>query len=383
MAEQRLEFVVLAETGSVPFAVLCRRFGIKRDTGYKWLARYRADGEAGLEDRSRAPHTSPLRTDEAMEQLVCQVRQAHPAWGGRKLRGFLLRHGHVGVPAASTITAILRRNGLLEPETPPKRDYVRFERTAPNELWQMDFKGDFKLAGGGRCYPFGVIDDYSRFSISLVACANQRTGTVQTHLAAAFSRYGLPEAILCDNAPPWGTAGSSQHKWTSLTVWLADLDVAVIHSAPFHPQTNGKKERLHLTLDLEVLNTRRQWHDHDQVQQAFEAWEPIYNHHRPHEALGETTVPADRYQPSPRSIPEQIPEPVYPGHWEFRKVDTNSRAWFRGYRFKVTRALRGRYVAFAPTTDPDTFDIYWRHHLIRTIDLSTMSPNTRPRSTRS
>jgi transposase InsO family protein len=379
--EQRFEFVVLAESGSVPFAVLCRRFGIKRDTGYKWLARYRAEGEAGLVDRSRAPRSSPWRTDPEMEELVCAARRVHPAWGGRKLRGFLLRQGHVGVPAASTITAILRRNGLLEPAVAPRRDFMRFEREAPNELWQMDFKGDFKLADGGRCYPFGVIDDYSRYSISLVACPNFRTGTVKAHLGSAFGRYGLPEAMLMDNGSPWG---NDRHQpWTPLTVWLADLGIEVIHSAPYHPQTNGKKERLHLTLDLEVLNTRPQWGTLDEVQEAFEAWEPIYNHHRPHQALGETTVPADRYRPSPRSMPDRIDDPAYPDHWELRKVDSSARAQFHNRRVRTGKAFRGRYVAFAPTTEPDIFHIYWRHHLIRTIDLSTMSPNARPRTRRS
>ena len=382
MLEQRLEFVRLAEAGAVPFAVLCRRFGVCRDTGYKWLGRFRVEGEAGLVDRSRAPKMSRLRTGEEMEQLVCAARRAHPVWGGRKLRGFLLRQGHTGVPAASTITAILRRNGLMEHAVAPKRDWTRFERDAPNELWQMDFKGDFGLTGGGRCYPFGVIDDYSRYSIVLVACPDYRTATVQRHLEVAFGRYGLPEAMLCDNGPPWGTAASSS-RWTPLTVWLADAGVEVIHSAPFHPQTAGKKERLHLTLDLEVLHTRPAWDSLDQVQDAFEAWEPIYNYHRPHQALGETVVPADRYQPSQRSLPDRVDDPTYPDHWTIRKVDSSARASFRGQRVRVGKAFQGRHVAFAPTTEPNVFHIHWRHHRIRTINLSTMFPNARRPSTRS
>jgi transposase InsO family protein len=316
-----------------------------------------------------------------MEELVCAAREAHPAWDGRKLRGFLLRQGHVSVPAASTITAILRRNGLLEPATAPRRDYLRFEREAPNQLWQMDFKGHFALTAGGRCHPFGVVDDFSRYSIALVACSNERTVTVKSLLTAAFERYGLPEAMLMDNGSPWGN--SRGQPWTPLTVWLADLGIEVIHTAPYHPQTNGKKERLHYTLDLEVLNTRGSWASLEEVQEAFDRWEPIYNHHRPHEALGETIVPGDRYRPSPRSLPATITEVVYPANWHIRKVDSAARTSFRGYRIRTGKAFRGRYVAIAPTTDPDTFHLYYRHHEIRTINLSTMSPNARRRSTRS
>lgn len=228
MVEQRLEFVRLAQAGGVSFAELCRRFGIKRDTGYKWMARFAAEGVDGLVDRSRRPRTSPSRTSVEMEGLVCSVRETHPAWGGRKIRGFLLRQGHRGVPAASTITQILRRYGLIQSTDPPHRTYPRWERSAPNELWQMDFKGWFRLGDGRQCHPFGVIDDYSRYSISLQACEDQTTATVQRHLGTAFGRYGLPEAMLMDNGSPWGA--TREQPWTPLTVWLSDLGIQVIHS---------------------------------------------------------------------------------------------------------------------------------------------------------
>ena len=224
---QRFEFVRLAEQGGVSFVELCHRFGIARSTGYKWLGRYEEEGPGGLTDRSRRPRSSPVQTDSDVEELVCGVRRRFPAWGGRKIRGFLMRQGHTRVPAASTITVILRRNGLMEHEAPPKRGYVRFERAEPNELWAMDFKGDFALTAGGRCYPFGVIDDYSRYSIALAACPNYQTATVKTHLTAAFERYGLPQAILMDNGPPWGA--TVEHQWNPITVWLCDLGIDPIH----------------------------------------------------------------------------------------------------------------------------------------------------------
>lgn len=381
VVEQRLEFVRLVEGGGVSFAELCRRFGIKRDTGYKWVRRYREEGVEGLADRSRRPHGSPLRTCGEVEELVCAVRGRFPAWGGRKIRGFLLRQGHDRVPAASTITQILRRNGLMEAEVPPRRDFLRWERSAPNELWQMDFKGWVALTDGSRCHPFGVIDDYSRYSICLQACPDQRTGTVRQHLETSFGRYGLPEAMLMDNGSPWGNTW--EQPWTPLTVWLCDLGIEVIHSRPFHPQTAGKKERLHLTLDLEVLHTRPRWDTLNQLQTAFNTWEPIYNHQRPHQALGETVVPADRYTPSPRSFPSPIEPAAYPNHYHLRQVGDNAKVSFKGHPFKIGKAFRGRTIAIAPTPTKGTWNVYYRHHHIRTLALPTMSPNGRPPSTRS
>lgn len=148
VVSERLEFVRLAVEGVIPMAELCRRFGISRQTGYVWLGRYRADGEAGLVDRSRRPWSHPDETPVEMVELVCAVREAHPVWGGRKIRGFLLRQGHRGVPAPSTITQILRRNELLTDPVRPQRDYVRFQADAPNRLWQMDFKGWLTLLDG-------------------------------------------------------------------------------------------------------------------------------------------------------------------------------------------------------------------------------------------
>lgn len=368
VADQRLEFCRLAESGGVPFVVLCRRFGISRKTGYKWLKRYRADGESALEDRSRRPLSSPARTSVEMERLVCEVRRAHP-WGGRKIRGFLLRQGHRGVPAASTITTILRRHGLIT-EAAPRRAYQRFERAEPNDLWQMDFKGWFPLLDGQRVHTLGVLDDHSRYNLCLAACLNQRTGTVKDRLTSTFGQYGLPWAMLMDNGSPWGDA---QHPWTPLTVWMIDLGIEVIHSAPYHPQTAGKQERHNGTVELEVISTRARWETLTEYQEALDQWRPIYNHHRPHESLGETIVPADRYQPSPRSFPDHIDPPRYPDHWPTRIVDTNARISFRGTIYKAGRAFRRRTIALAPQTD-GTWIIHYRHQPIRTIDPVTHVP---------
>lgn len=380
VVDQRLEFVQLAAANSVPFAELCRRYGVKRDTGYKWLRRYRDEGVGGLADRSRKPHRSPGRTSAEMEELVCGVRRAHPAWGGRKIRAFLSRQGHTAVPAPSTITAILRRRGLMADAVAPPRAYQRFEAEAPNELWQMDFKGYLTLSNGRRCHPFGVLDDHSRFNLALAASSDQRTPTVESYLKDAFRHFGLPRAVLCDNGSPWGNTWDQP--WTPLGVWLCDLGVRVIHSRPFHPQTQGKEERFHRTLDLEVISTRPSWEDISQLQGAFDAWRTIYNHHRPHQALGDA-VPADRYRPSERPFPTRLPSLEYPDGTAVRKVDARATISFSGHRFKVGKAFRGRHVGVRPTTTDGVFDVYYRHQLIKQLDLSPMSPNARPPSPRS
>ena len=366
---QRLEFCRLADSDDlgVTFRGLCSRYGIEPKTGYKWLARYRLGGSGGLVDRSKRPRSSPARTSPLMEKLVCEVRRKHPRWGGRKIRGVLIRDGHVGVPAISTITDILRRNDLLEASEPQAGGHTSFEAEHPNDLWQMDFKGLVET-GTGRCDPFDILDDHSRFNLILHASPDQQETTVQRLLSDTFGIYGLPKRILCDNGSPWGNTQPG-YRWTSLGVWLLDLGVAVSHSRPRHPQTLGKDERFHRTLGLEVISTRAQWDSHRQLQIAFDQWRPIYNQERPHDALG-GAVPADRYRPSPRSMPERIEPVEYPPGYQIRKVDTTARISFQGHRYKIGKAFRGRTIGIIPTTEDGTFNVVYRHQQIRTINLT-------------
>ena len=248
---QRLEFVTLASAAKANIRHLCRCYGISSATAYKWLHRFHSTGVNGLEDRSRRPHHSPSRSVVEMEEAIIDLRLKHPAWGGRKLRARLLALDHAAVPSSSTITAILRRHQLLDPKESAKHQaFQRYERAAPNELWQMDFKGEFKLPHG-RCYPLTILDDHSRFAIALQACARNTRNITQTALIQVFRRYGLPDRITCDNGSPWGSGGRSYY--TALGVWLMRLGIGVSHSRPHHPQTQGKDERFHRTLEAELL----------------------------------------------------------------------------------------------------------------------------------
>jgi transposase InsO family protein len=343
---------------------LSRRFGVSRSNGHKWLQRYEAEGLAGLAERSRRPHGSPGQTPEEMEAQVVGVREAHPAWGGRKIRRVLEREGLVP-PGISTITEILRRHGMLNgPRAGERRDWVRFEQAAPNDLWQMDFKGDFALEVG-RCHALTVLDDHSRYSLEIGACGDETTETVQTRLTRVFRRYGLPWRMLADNGPPWGAGGPA--RYTMLAVWLLDLGVAVSHGRPYHPQTQGKDERFHRTLVAEVLDGRR-FRDLTQAQAAFDAWREIYNVHRPHQAI-ELEPPASRYRMSSRTMPETINPPDYEPEAQVRKVQDTGWFSFKGRPINCSKAFAGRRVALRATDTDGLFDLCYRSHVLAQVDL--------------
>lgn len=367
--ESRQEFLTLARNDTEPgsFRALCRRFGIAPKTGYKWLARAAAEGEDGLADRSRRPHTSPTRTPAAVEAVVLEVRDAHPRWGGRKLRQRLLDLGHTTVPSASTITAILQRHGRIAPEATRQRQAVqRFEHPAPNALWQMDFMGHLPL-GQGRVHPLVVVDDHARYCLGLEACANEQRTTVQPILTRLFERYGLPWAMLTDNGPPWGVTHAPR-ALTRLGAWLVRLDIELWHGRPKHPQTQGKVERLHQTIGAEILPPYG-YPDLARCQVAFNDWRTVYNHARPHEALG-LQVPASRYQPSPRPFPRTLPDIVYGPDDLVRMVYGAGQISLERRQVFISEILYGEPVAVRPTMVDGRFDVYYCRHHLRTIDLN-------------
>jgi len=378
--ELKAEFVMLADQPNANMSQLCRRFDISRPTGYKWLRRYRAEGLAGLAERPRRPHSSPNKTPAAIEALVVEARRRDPGWGGRKLRCHLRNQAKsraieavpAQIPSASTITRILDRHGLLgAPENPSRRGrWQRFERARPNALWQLDFKGEFRLANRAYCYPLTLVDDHSRFSLAVAACPDQRRQTVQGHLEQVFTRYGLPEAILTDNGPPWG-AGLGWRDWgpfyTGGAVWWMRLGIRVIYGRPNHPQGKGKNERFNRTLGDELL-AHQQFADHRQAHHYMSDWRVRYNTVRPHQAL-DMAPPAARYQPSDRAFPEQLPPVAYSDAAATRKVTSQGKISFRGQRFTVGKAFSGYRLALRASSQPDTYEIYFCHQQIRTITL--------------
>jgi transposase InsO family protein len=366
--DQREELVRLALRPGANKSELARRFGIDRSNLNKWLKRWREAGRDGLRDRSRRPQASPKRTGAALEAAVLRVRQAsNGTWGGRKIEAVLKREGVAGVPRPSTITGILRRHGALEERAAAHPGpYRRFERAAPNQLWQIDFKGHFAIGRAGRrCHPLGVLDDHSRYAVVLSACGDEQDATVRERLTAGFRRYGLPDAMLMDNGAPWGDCGAQP--WTAFGVWLLRLGVRVSHGRPRHPQTQGKEERFHRTLNVELLQGAR-FEDLADCQRKLDGWRHRYNHERPHQALG-MAVPAARYRPSQRGFPERLPAIEYGAADQVRQVDVNGRISFKNRSWRLSKAFRGLAVALRATGEDGVWSLHFAAHRIGAVDL--------------
>jgi len=362
----RKGFVEQAKKAGANISVLCRQFGISRKTGYKWLKRERAEGIAGLMDRSHRPHSSPGQTEAVMEEHVLAVREENPVWGGRKIRQVLEDAGYQRVPSASTITAILQRNQRIDAEESHKHTaFKRFEKEQPNELWQMDFKGYFGMGGGGYCHPLTVVDDHSRFLLGLRACPNERAQTVQTQLTDLFRQFGLPERMLMDNGSPWGD--DREAPYTILGAWLLRLGIAISHGRPYHPQTQGKDERFNRTLKEELIQ-RYTLVDLEECQAAFDDWWYTYNYIRPHDALA-LRPPASRYHSSSHPFPEFLPPIVYDLADFVRKVDKSGKIYFHNHHFQVGKAFRYQPVALRHTEQDGLFHVFFCQQKVAQINL--------------
>lgn len=362
---QRVDFVRFYEqNGNMSEAA--RRFDITRKTGYKWWKRFQKNGLKGLEERSRAPKSSPNKTPDKMEQQVLKVRRGKKgSWGGRKIETYLIRQGYKDVPAPSTITEILRRHGKLDPDECEKRKpFQRFEKEEPNELWQMDFKGHFEIEGG-RCHPLTILDDHSRYSLCLKACLNETRQTVHRHLLDLFERNGLPRQIMVDNGAPWGH--DFTHRHTRLTVWIMERGVWVGHSRPYHPQTLGKDERFHRTFK-QAVQPECEGKAFEVCQPVFDEWRGEYNNDRPHEALN-YKVPADRYRRSEREIPTQIHPWDYSNDFLVRKVDINGHISFKNKRYRVGKGFVKKRVGLKETEEDGIMDIYFRRFKVGHLSL--------------
>lgn len=381
----RKEFVTLATRKQANMSQLCRRFGISRKTGYKWLRRWEESGEDGLKDRSRKPKTSPDQTPEHIEEHVLKTHHTYSEWGSRKLRKRMLRLVRRGdmdlsedqVPAASTILKILKRHDRWTPHVyGPGQDVAktRFEYEEPNQLWQLDFKGEFFLLDQSYCYPMTLIDDHSRFSLSLQAFGNTQHETVKSSLIAVFRRYGLCDALLVDNGPPWGSGlrdRNGRPYYTKLSVWLMRLGVRVIHSRPGHPQTHGKNERFNGTLKAELLS-HEQFRNLGHAQQRFDWWRHRYNFERPHQGIDDQ-VPMDRYQPSRRNYPETLPPVEYDQTDQVRKVSGDGTISYQNHEYKIGKGFVGQHIAIRKQKDTPKKMVYFCHQPIKEISPKTVN----------
>lgn len=362
----RAELVARYHQGA-SMTTLARAYGISRKTGYKWVQR--AADPDGCADRSRRPRSSPRRTTDALEAHVLAVRAEFPAWGGRKIHHYLRAQGVAAPPAPSTITAILDRHGLLTPSSAP-RHWTRFEAEAPNDLWQLDFKGWHALREG-RVYPLTLLDDHSRFLLSVTCLEGETHAPVRAALTGIFRRYGLPWAVLCDNGSPWGSSQAAA--LTRLGAWFIALDIRLVHGRPYHPQTQGKLERLHRTLKADVF-ANQTYRDLGEAQDACDRFRTRYNLFRPHEALAYAT-PVQRYRQSPRAFPDRIPDPEYADDVTVRRVSNRGTVQIHGRKVAVGEGLAGQLVGLRPTCQDGVLEVLYYTQVMRTVSLHTPDPS--------
>jgi transposase InsO family protein len=358
--EQKVKFVVAATRQKKSFTALCQEFGISRPTGCLWRKRYQAAGLAGIAERSRRPQQSPTRTTAELEQCVVKMRQRYPDWGARKLQVLLARE-QVEL-TRSTIHRVLLRHDLVRDHDRHPQATSRFERSTPNELWQMDFKSPkgWNAAVG----PLSVLDDHSRYLLVLQAVWSAHGELVREQLETAFASCGVPEAMLMDHGIPWWSARAPTGA-TRLTVWLMKQGIQLHWSGFRHPQTQGKVERFHGALERALWARGA---PRNEPQPWLDAYRWEHNHVRPHEALGMQT-PASVWHKSERNYDPHPPRWEYPAGAKVLKVGSHGNLDAYGARWKIAKALRGEWVQLEQVEQRVL--VFYCRTLVRELDLKS------------
>jgi len=368
VVDERVRFIAaVKEDPKGNFAQLCRRFGIHRSQGYKWLARYNELGPPGLQDRKPIALRCPHRTADAVVDRVVTLRKQHPFDGPKKLRVRLLELGEADlpVPAASTIGDILDRYGLIRPRrarlrVPPNPNPLG-ACEQPNDLWCVDFKGHFACGDGQRCHPLTITDGASRYLIKCEGLAQPKEGPVHEHFERAFREFGLPARIRSDNGPPFATKAIGG--LSKLSVWWVQLGIQPERIEPGHPEQNARHERMHRTLKEQTASPPHATMA-DQ-QRAFDRFRHDYNEDRPHEALSQTP-PARHYEPSLRPMPPRPCEPEYDSDFIVRRIKVSGQMPWNGHSLQVGTVLAGQPVGLKPI-DEDEWELFYGPLLIGSL----------------
>lgn len=365
--EEKLRFIFEYQQGDKSLTELCQQYGISRETGYVVLRRYQRTGVAGLVKRSRAAERHGNQTPEEIERMVLELRQAHMRWGPRKLKRVLERDepGRVW-PAASTIGAMLKREGLVvgrrkRMKTTPYSEPLA-HADGPNRVWCADFKGWFRTGDGERIDPLTISDAHSRYLLRCQAVEKTDTVRVQAIFEAAFREYGMPEAIRTDNGAPFASralAGLSR-----LAVWWMKLGIVPERIEAGHPEQNGRHERMHRTLKQEVATPPAA--DRRSQQRALDKFREEYNQVRPHEAL-QMQTPAAVYRPAKRKFPPRLPEPEYPDTMLVRSVGNQGEMRWKKHEVFVSEVLWGERIGLLQV-DEHRYIVYFAQTPIAAFD---------------
>ncbi len=365
--EQRERFIQAHQEALYTMVELCARYGISRKTGYKWLARFAAAGRQGLQERSRAPHRCPHGIGELVAALLCGARREHPRWGAQKLLDWLRpRYPEIALPAIRTAGDLLARRGLVQRRR-RRRHYshpgvVPATTSAPNDLWTADFKGHFRTRDGLYCYPLTIADQHTRYLLACHGLLSTKGVEVRPVFERLFREYGLPAAIRTDNGVPFATTGI--HGLSQLNVWWLRLGIQHQRILPAHPQQNGAHERMHKTLKGEAIRPPRG--NLACQQRAFTAFRRLYNHERPHAALGGRT-PASLYCPSRRPYPRLLPPIEYPGHFLVKRVTNAGTIRFKKRLVFIANSLKQLPIGLEEVAD-GIWSIYFCRVLLGRID---------------
>lgn len=348
---ERMRFVLDYELGVYSVTELCQRYGVSRKTGYKWLRRFQNDGPEALADRSRRPHSCPHKTPDHCVDAIIEKKKRHPRWGAKKIVPRLReKYPHEPWPAISTGSAILERHGLVKPTRKSrKRGHQGRPDTPmdkPNEVWSVDFKGQFKTGDARYCYPLTVADGHSRYILGCRGFLSPCLADTKRTMTSLFREFGLPSVIRSDNGTPF--ASSAIGRISKLSVWWIRLGIYPELIEPGHPEQNGRHERMHRTLKAET--TRPPAGNLSAQQRRFNAFRLEYNEERPHEALGQVT-PASVYTTSPRPFPEHLSPIEYPGHFEIRRVSRNGGIRWNSDWVNVSHVLGEEYVGLEEVDD--------------------------------
>lgn len=366
----RMEFVRKALQPGVNFRALCRDTGISPKTGYKWQERFMTEGRAGLRDASRRPTSTPTQLPEGVVCELVRLKEAHRAWGPRKIRQLYIRL-HGSAPCESSCKRILGKAGLIEPRRPRARSAVgRLTCTVavegPNDLWTVDFKGWWRTTNGQRCEPLTVRDAYSRFILAARAMNTTASTAVRAEFERLFAEYGLPRVIRSDNGVPFAAANGLLGL-SRLSAWWMVLGINLDRIRPGHPQENGDHERMHRDIRSEVEGVIGG--GLAEQQQALDVWRTAFNCERPHEAIAMRT-PAELYKLSTKRYEGTPTEIIYGPGMIVRRVRCSGTIKLNGREMFISESLIGFDLGLRPI-DNDRFELWFAHVQLGTIDLTT------------
>lgn len=366
---ERVRFVVAHQSGLYSMSELCKAYGVSRKSGYKWVARWTAEGISGLEERSRAPHRSPRILDPIVQEAILQARRDHPSWGPVKLLPYLKRHNPQlsdRLPALSTAGELLKRCGLVEPRKRRSRSSHpgagSLQADVPNDVWCADFKGEFRTQDNVLCYPLTVTDANSRFLLACHGLSSTSSQDAQKVFERLFREVGLPAAIRSDNGCPFCSRALSG--LSRLSVWWLKLGIEHQRIQPGNPQQNGRHERMHRTLKAETLRPPEA--DGLKQQIRFDSFREEYNEVRPHQALNNET-PSSVWTPSQRQMPPSLPQPQYDGHLQVRSVRSNGFIRFKGKAWFVSELLVKERIGLEETDD-GIWSLFFYNKLLAKLD---------------